>query len=92
MTRRLLGAALTYWNDLDGHATSQGLPELGKMPLGRLCNYIWWWVTRNADEEQYEKARRKLWIPPKGEAGQGPWAADEETRLLRAAKAALNSK
>lgn len=92
MTERLLATALHYWQDIDGHAAAHGLPDLGDMSLGRLGNFVWWWLTRNADHEDYDRIRRNLWRPPPGQVGQGPWSADEETQMMKAAKAALQGK
>lgn len=90
MTVRLAHVALNHWADVDGLAVSQGLPELGDMPLDRFTNFIWWWATRNAQSsEEVEDFRRRLWKPPPGEVGRGPWAPAEETESFQALKRGL---
>lgn len=61
------------------------------MDLDRFCNFVWWWITRNASEaKDVDKVRARLWRPPAGEAvthSQSPWSSDNETRAFAAFKA-----
>ena len=60
------------------------------MALGRLCNFVWWFITRNAESEaEVEKLRAKLWQPPQGEAPAGPWAPEAAKAALGALQASL---
>nr|DAK24351.1 MAG TPA: hypothetical protein [Caudoviricetes sp.] len=64
--------------------------DLEKMALGRLCNFVWWFITRNAESEaEVEKLRAKLWQPPRGEVAAGPWAPEAEKASFGAFQASL---
>jgi hypothetical protein len=57
-----------------------------------MLNLIYYWATRNAQDEQtLAKFDRKLWMPPKGEEApaESPWSAENETSAFKALKAAL---
>lgn len=94
MTTRLLSIYEDNLATLDGYAVSRGLPRLGSLPVDRLCNFVWWWITRNASEEaEVEKVRTSLWTPPVGweqPIEVGPWSAEEETSAFAALKASLS--
>lgn len=69
---------------------SQGLPDLRRLPLDRFCNFIWWWLTRNASSNvDVEKVRLALWRPPPGTRPdpRGPWGAEAEKSAFAALKA-----
>lgn len=54
-----------------------------ELPLDRFCSLVWWWITRNAETEQdIDRVREQVWLPPKGEEGRGVWSADAETDAL----------
>lgn len=89
MTQRLVAIAVEHWPDIDGYAVSRGLGRLEDMPLDRFANFVWWWVTHGADEKERDKFRIRLWRPPKGEVGQGPWSAEAETKAFQGLKQAL---
>lgn len=76
----MLGVGTHYWADLDGYTTAHGGPNLRRLPIKRFCSLVWWFITRNAESEaDIEKLREQVWLPPKGEEGQGVWSAEAET-------------
>lgn len=71
------------------------MKDLRRLPLDRFCNFIWWWLTRNAqDQVQVEKVRAILWRPPPGVVAdrRGPWGAQAETSAFQALKAGFGGK
>lgn len=83
---------MANWLLIDGYATSQNMPPLGKLTMGRFCAFVYWWATRNAsDEKDVAKFDRQLWMPPAPdvEVTTGPWSADAEMASLRGLKASL---
>lgn len=92
MTIKLARVAADNWASLDGLAVSLGLPDLRKLRVDRFCNFIWWWLTRNAAEQQeIDKMRATLWRPPAGVAPdpRSPWAPQAETSSFDALKAGV---
>lgn len=85
---RLLGVAVEHFTMLDGFAVSRGV-SFEELPLPRFLNFVYWWATRNAGEEEKTKFDRKLWQPPKGEVGQGIWSAESESAAFASLKNAL---
>lgn len=66
-----------------------------ELPLDRFCNFIWWWATRNAtDEQEIDKLRAQLWRPPPGVAPHpdSPWAPEAEAQAFAAFKAQVSPK
>ena len=93
MTQRLLATANDekVWAVLDGYALGHGL-DLESLRLDRFCNFVWWFMTRNAESEQeVEKLRATLWQPPAGEAAAGPWAPEAESASFSAFKDSLSA-
>lgn len=91
MTFRLLHLASENWPTLEGWATSRNT-DITALPIDRMLNLIYFWATRNAQDEQtLAKFDRKLWMPPKGEEApvESPWSAANETSAFKALKAAL---
>ena len=87
---RLARIALDHWWAIDGFAASQNMPDLGRMPLGRFCSFVYWWATRNAEKESdITRFDAQLWRPPPGKAGMGPWSAEAETSAFAALKKGL---
>lgn len=83
MIDRLIQVGRAYWDDLEGYVTAHGGSALRDLPLDRFCGLVWWWITRNAETEQdVERVREQVWLPPKGEEPTGVWAADAETEAL----------
>src|SRR3546814_1661132 len=63
-----------------------------ELPIDRLLNLVYFWATRNAQDEQtLAKFDRKLWMPPKGEEppAESPWSAANETSAFQAFKAQI---
>src|SRR3546814_21097573 len=70
VTFRLLHLASENWPTLEGWATSRNT-DLMELPIDRLLNLVYFWATRDAQDEQtLAKFDRKLWMPPKGEEPQ----------------------
>ena len=89
MSLRLLSIVVAQWEELDGYAVAHGMPDLRELPLGRLCNYVYWRITQNADEKGLQRLRAQLWMPPKGVApdARSPWSAQNETAGFEALQA-----
>lgn len=91
VTFRLLHLASENWPTLEGWATSRNT-DIAELPIDRMLNLIYYWATRNAQDEQaLAKFDRKLWLPPKGiePPKESPWSAENETNAFKALKAAL---
>lgn len=91
MTFRLLHLASENWPTLEGWATSRNT-DLMELPIDRLLNLVYFWATRNAqDENALAKFDRKLWMPPKGEEPppESPWSSANETSAFQAFKAQI---
>lgn len=91
MSLRLLLALVEQYETLDGYALAHGMPDLREADLRRLCNFVYWFLTRNGDEAGIAKFRARLWMPPKGVAPdkRSPWAPEAETAALRNLAAGL---
>lgn len=89
MTQRLVALAVEHWPDIDGYAVSRGLGRLEQMQLDRFVNFVWWWTTNGAEQKEKDKFRARLWQPPKGEVGQGPWSAEAESKAFQGLKQSL---
>lgn len=92
MIQRLLASAYSEWDYIDGFCLGRGI-DLEKLPLNRFCHVMWWILTRNASEENdSEKLKRELWMPPKGAAvtdPRSPWFAGNESGGFGALKSSL---
>ena len=92
MIQRLLASAYSEWDYIDGFCLGHGI-DLEKLPLNRFCHVMWWILTRNAGEENdAEKLKRELWMPPKGAAvtdPRSPWFAGNESGAFGALKSSL---
>lgn len=57
--------------------------------MAGFLDFVYYLMTRNADEGAVEKFRRNLWMPPKGVApdARSPWSPEAETAAFRAVKA-----
>ena len=92
MIQRLLASAYSEWDYIDGFCLGHG-SDLEKLPLNRFCHVMWWILTRNASEENdSEKLKRELWMPPKGVAvtdPRSPWFAGNESGGFGALKSSL---
>lgn len=86
-----MGALIDNWETLDGLALSQGLPDLRTLPLGRVCNFVYYFLTKDGDEQGIAKFRAKLWQPPVGEVPdeRSPWNAANENSALAGLAASL---
>lgn len=88
---RLVSTLVRDWQMLDGYAVSHGLPDLRETGLDRVCNFVYWWLTRNADQSGLDKFKAKLWMPPKGVEpdARSPWAPENENAALKSVAASL---
>uniref|UniRef100_A0AAU7J814 Tail assembly chaperone n=2 Tax=unclassified bacterial viruses TaxID=12333 RepID=A0AAU7J814_9VIRU len=64
------------------------------MPVSGFLDFVYYLLTRNADEQAVEKFRRNLWMPPKGVVpdARSPWSAENETAAFRAVKAMVTGQ
>ena len=67
------------------------MPNLRRAPWGRFQNFVWWWLTRNAEQADVQKMKARLWIPPKGEEPKGVWSPEAETDAFNALQRSLSS-
>lgn len=81
--------ALDHWDTLGGEAVARNLPNLARMDLMRMTQFVWWRLTKDQDHNEMEKLKARLWQPPPGEVGQGPWSPEAETSAFSALKSAL---
>ena len=91
MTQRLLMIGQERWADIDGYAAGHGI-ELDDLSLSRFCNFVWWWLTREAPQSEVDKFRARLWRPPAGEVvthKASPWNPENENQAFAQLKQAL---
>ena len=76
---------------VDGFALAQSMPDLRETDLDRFCNFIYWFMTKEADSESVEKFRAKLWQPPVGMVAdkRSPWSPEAETSSFSSVRASL---
>ncbi len=70
---------------LNGFLAGHGGPDLLDLPVGRLCDFTRWYMTRDCDEKAIAKFEAELFRPPPGvpaEEAAGPWAPEAETAAL----------
>lgn len=91
MTTRLIAIASHNWRSFDGWCASRNVDPL-ELPLDRFLNTVYYWATRNGDEDSIKKFDRKLWIPEKGKEipRESPWSAENETNAFKALKKMIN--
>lgn len=89
MTQRLIAIGEDNWDDIDGFAVAHMSTSLESLPVGRFARFVWWWATQNSEGKEKEKFKARLWRPPKGEEGKGPWAPSEENRAFSDVKQSL---
>lgn len=60
--------------------------------MDRLCSFVWWFFTREAEDVDKDKFRARLWMPPKGDTKpiprESPWSPENEMAGFAALKAA----
>jgi hypothetical protein len=83
----LVGALDRYWTKINGWALSQGV-DLHDLHFDGLLDLTYYWLTKDAEEEDVEKFDSRLWLPPKNVKPEAlkdsPWS-DEATRASLAA-------
>lgn len=71
----------------NGWAIAQGI-DLVELPLDALLDLTYYWLTKDAEEEDVEKLYSRLWMPPPNAKPSvlkdSPWS-DEATRSSFAA-------
>lgn len=94
MTQRLLGSVQAHWTAFDGWSMTvlAGGDPL-RLPLDRLLNLIYHWLTDGGDRDEVARFDRRLWMPPKGEAApkNSPWSAEAETAAFKMFAAEVKS-
>lgn len=92
MTARLLGVLQEKWADFDGYAVSHNMPDLMELPLDRVTNFVWYFLTKDADAEGLDKFKATLWQPPRGVVvtdERSPWHPAQENSAFDALRAEL---
>jgi hypothetical protein len=56
--------------------------------------YVWWFVTKEADEKERAKFRSRLWVPPPTRRAEpipenSPWNPEAENKALAALQAQI---
>lgn len=87
VVQRLVATLDHHWTRFNGWAVSQGIDILD-LPLDALLDLTYYWLTKDAGEEDVEKLDSRLWMPPvKAKAKtvtNSPWS-DEATQASLAA-------
>lgn len=92
-----MATAIARWEEFDGYAVAHNMPDIRMLPLERFCSFIYWMLTRDADESSRAKLNAQLWMPPpefEPEAvvdavadSRSPWNPENEGKALSAFKA-----
>lgn len=76
---------------MNGYAIGQRI-KLRKLYLEDFLDFMWWWVVREASQEERDKFERWLWMPPKGVVAKaGPWSVESETSAFQSLKSQLKT-
>jgi len=88
VTSRLIATARAHWETLDGYAVAHGMPSLNDIEIDRLCNFIYWFICQNRNENEVAKLRTRIWRPPAGVVAdaRSPWSVENENKALNALK------
>ena len=92
MTVRLLGVLSSEWEFFDGYALSRGIGDLRHLPLSRVVNLVWYTLVKDAEQEDKDKLKANLWMPPKGMAvtdSRSPWSPEQENAAFSSLQATL---
>ena len=78
--------------DLDGHLIGQGSPHtLNELDIPEMMAFVWWFFTREADDDEKRKFEGRLWRPIKADVApipaKSPWSAENEMAAFGALKA-----
>lgn len=91
MTGRYLKLAEEYRSDLDGYRIGHGAEtRLLDLSVDFVCDFVWWYFTREADADERAKFERDLWMPPTKRTAipkQSPWSAENEMSAFAALRA-----
>lgn len=66
--------------------------RLGDLDVDALCSYVWWYFTREADQDERAKFEARIWRPDTAEAQtkpipkESPWSAENEMSAFAALK------
>src|SRR5690606_29722768 len=64
---RLISSAAGYWEAFDGWCASEGGGfQPFDLPLSRLCNVIYWFITKDRTQEDIDKIKAQLSEPIPG--------------------------
>ena len=80
VVQRLVASLDHHWTSFNGWAVSQGL-DLLELHLDALLDLIYYWLTKDATEDDVEKLNSQLWLPPRSAAKKplpksSPWSDD----------------
>jgi len=90
---RLIATAGARWPDFDGWAASRAVDPIA-LPLDRFCNLVYYWLTRNANEQRRASIDEHLDRLPAGETRQtaapDAWSSDAELAAFDSAAASMS--
>lgn len=75
----------------DGWCASRNV-EPAALPIDRLCNLVYYWLVRNADDKRRADIDAHLHRPPPGADDVGMWSAESEMAAFRSASAATSGR
>lgn len=84
VVQRLVETLNHHWTKFNGWAVSQGI-DLIELPLDALLDLTYYWLIKDAEEDDVAKLDSQLWMPPKkalkrpSALKDSPWS-DEATR------------
>lgn len=91
---RLVHVGAERWSELNGYRVGNGATtSLMDTEVSDFTDYVWWYITRDADQAEVDKFKARLWRPPAGEAPdpRSPWAPEQEMDTFKALQAALSA-
>ena len=89
----MAGLASEYEWDLDGYRAGTGAPSFWRLEVPQFVAYVWWFFTREADEQHRDRFKARLWLPPVSKRDEeitdssSPWSAESENASFSAFKA-----
>lgn len=62
------------------------------LPINLLSSYVWWFFTKDADQQERTKFEARIWMPPPEQRAKpipknSPWSPENEMKGFAALKA-----